>query len=419
MDQSQLGNLVLFIGLIIFAAHLFTAIFKTTKIPDVLLLIIIGILIGPSFLDILKPQDFGFAGPILSSTALILLLFEGGNNLSFSNLKNSIRDTIPIAVISFFFIFTISSFLIFTFFTQNLLTAVYAGAILGNISPAIVVPFIKILDLSDKTKSLLFLESAITDVLTIILALIFLDSISSSKITILEFFSKLLTSLIIATLLGLGGAILWSIVLEKIRQFPNTMFTTLAFLLILYGLAEKFGYSGPITILVFSILLANAKKIPFKIVRYFGSSELSEFNILEKSFFSEIVFIVKTFFFIYLGLSIQFGNFFIIISSLILTFTIYICRFIVVKFTLPNTITLREAVLISSIIPKGLAAAVLIELPLFNSLIPIETLLLFGIIKELIYCIILFSIIFTATMVYITEKKLFYIQIRKFFKNFY
>lgn len=419
MDQSQLGNLVLSIGIIIFAAHLFTAMFKKTKVPDVLLLILIGILIGPNFLDILKPHDFGFAGPILSSIALILMLFEGGNNLSFSNLKDSLKDTIPIAVISFNLIFISSSFLIFTFVTQDILTAVYAGAILGNISPAVVVPFLKLLDLSEKTKSLLFVESAITDVLTIVLALTFIDSFGSGQITILGFVGGLLTSLVMATLLGLGGAILWSIVLEKIRQFPNTMFTTLAFLFILYGLADRLGYSGPITILVFGILLANAKKIPLEIVRRFGSSELSEFNILEKSFFSEIVFIVKTFFFIYLGLSIQFGNFFIIVGSLILTSAIYACRFIVVRFTLPNSVPLREAVLISSIIPKGLAAAVLVELPLFNTQIPEDTLMLFEIIRGLVYSIILFSIIFTAVMVYLTENDLLSLPIRKFFGKFH
>ena len=294
----------------------------------------------------------------------------------------------------------------------------YSGAILGNISPAVVVPFIKLLELSEKTKSLLFIESAMTDVLTIVLALTFLDSFGSGDLTILRLVGQLLTSLVMATLLGLGGAILWSIVLEKIRQFPNTMFTTLAFLFILYGLADRLGYSGPITILVFGILLANAKKVPLKIVRKFGSSELSEFSVLEKSFFSEIIFIVKTFFFIYLGLSIQFGNFTIIVGGLILSFAIYGCRFIVVRLILPNTKTIKEAVLISSIIPKGLAAAVLVELPLFNTQFPIETLLLFESVRGLVYSVVFFSIILTAIMVYLTEKELLSLPIRKFFGKF-
>jgi len=418
MDQSQLGNLVLSIGIIIFAAHLFTAMFKKTKVPDVLLLILIGILIGPNFLNILNPNDFGFAGPILSSIALILMLFEGGNQLSLTNLKDSLKDSVPITLVSFLLIFIISTSLVFIFVTQDILTAMYSGAILGNISPAVVVPFIKLLELSEKTKSLLFIESAMTDVLTIVLALTFLDSFGSGDLTILGLVGQLLTSLVMATLLGLGGAILWSIVLEKIRQFPNTMFTTLAFLFILYGLADRLGYSGPITILVFGILLANAKKVPLEIVRKFGSSELSEFSVLEKSFFSEIIFIVKTFFFIYLGLSIQFGNFTIIVGGLILSFAIYGCRFIVVRLILPNTKTIKEAVLISSIIPKGLAAAVLVELPLFNTQFPIETLLLFESVRGLVYSVVFFSIILTAIMVYLTEKELLSLPIRKFFGKF-
>ena len=40
---------VFFVGLIIFAAHFFTALFEKTRIPDVLPLIFIGILIGPMF----------------------------------------------------------------------------------------------------------------------------------------------------------------------------------------------------------------------------------------------------------------------------------------------------------------------------------------------------------------------------------
>ena len=41
-------------------------------------------------------------------------------------------------------------------------------------------------------------------------------------------------------------------------------------------------YSGPITVLVFGILLANAKKIPLEIVKRFGSNELSEFSLSGK-----------------------------------------------------------------------------------------------------------------------------------------
>ena len=46
---------------------------------------------------------------------------------------------------------------------------------------------------------------------------------------------------------------------------------TLAFIFLLYGSAELLGYSGPISVLVFGVVLANSKQIPLNIVKRFGA----------------------------------------------------------------------------------------------------------------------------------------------------
>jgi Na+:H+ antiporter len=51
---------IFFVGLLIFLAHLFTGLFSRTKIPDVLLLMLIGLLIGPC-LGIVNIENFGAA----------------------------------------------------------------------------------------------------------------------------------------------------------------------------------------------------------------------------------------------------------------------------------------------------------------------------------------------------------------------
>ena len=111
--MEHINPLVFSIGIIIFIAHLFTTMFEKTKIPDVLLLIIIGIIIGPQVLNLLKPIDFGYVGPLLSTIALILMLFDGGNHLSLSNLKESLRDCIPITFGTFFLTFIVSFLVLF------------------------------------------------------------------------------------------------------------------------------------------------------------------------------------------------------------------------------------------------------------------------------------------------------------------
>ena len=47
LSSSKIGLIIAIIGVLIFAAHLFSAIFSKRRIPDVLFLIIIGLILGP------------------------------------------------------------------------------------------------------------------------------------------------------------------------------------------------------------------------------------------------------------------------------------------------------------------------------------------------------------------------------------
>ena len=390
------------VGLIIFAAHFFTALFERTRVPDVLPLILIGILVGPLF-GILALEDFGYVGPLLSSVALTLMLFEGGSHLTLDTLKTSLKDSVVLAITTFILTVLISFGVAYYLLGNDIIPALFMGAVLGSISPAVVVPIVRMLNLSENTKSTLVVESAITDVLSIIIALGILKTLQSEHRSIMEFIgTNLIAIMAMSLLLGFGGAVIWSTILEKIRKFPNTIFTSLAFLFLLYGFAELLGYSGPIVVLIFGIVLANSKKIPLDIVQKFGADHLTEFTSIEKTLFSEVIFLVKTFFFIYLGMSIQFGNLKILLIGIILTALFYFSRLILCRFITSKETPISEAAMISFIIPKGLAAAVLAEVPMHMEL-PEEVLATFTEIRAVIYMVILFSILLTALLIYTQE----------------
>ena len=95
--METISTFVFSVGLIIFAAHFFTALFERTRVPDVLPLIFIGILVGPLF-GILAPEDFGYVGPLLSAVALTLMLFEGGSHLTFETLRESLKDSVVLGI---------------------------------------------------------------------------------------------------------------------------------------------------------------------------------------------------------------------------------------------------------------------------------------------------------------------------------
>ena len=86
------AGVIVFVGLIVFISHLFTGIFERKRIPDVLLLMLVGLVLGP-ILGVISPEDFGIAGPMFTTITLVIILFEGGLALRFDTLKNSIKGT--------------------------------------------------------------------------------------------------------------------------------------------------------------------------------------------------------------------------------------------------------------------------------------------------------------------------------------
>jgi len=400
--METISTFVFSVGLIIFAAHFFTALFERTRVPDVLPLIFIGILVGPIF-GILEPEGFGYVGPLLSAVALALMLFEGGSHLTLETLQTSLKDSVILALATFMLTVFIASGISYYLMGYELIPALFIGAVLGSISPAVVVPIVRMLNLSERTRSTLVIESAITDVLSIIISLGILKTLLTEHKTIMEFIgTNLIATMAMSLLLGFGGAVIWSTILEKIRKFPNTIFTSLAFIFLLYGLSENLGYSGPISVLIFGVVLANSKKIPLDIVQRFGADHLTEFTSIEKTLFQEVIFLVKTFFFIFLGMSIKFGNPKVLLIGILLTVLIYIGRLLLSRILTSKDTSASEAAMISFIIPKGLAAAVLAEVPMHMNL-PDEVLLIFTEIRAVIYMVILFSILLTAFLIYTQE----------------
>ena len=94
------ASLVIFIGLLIFVSHLFTGIFERRGIPDVLLLMIIGIVVGPVF-GFVTPESFGIVTGIFTTITLVFILFQGGLDLRIETLKSSIRGTSLLTVLNF------------------------------------------------------------------------------------------------------------------------------------------------------------------------------------------------------------------------------------------------------------------------------------------------------------------------------
>lgn len=354
---------IICLGLLYFFSHYLTILYQKTRIPDVLILIFVGILIGPVF-HLASVDSLGMLGQVLTSVALIIILFEGGLNLELSSIWGSMRTASKLTVSFFFITAIIVGVLLHYMLHYSWLLSFITGFILGGTSSAVVLPMVRLLRMNDKPSTVLVLESALTDVLCIVFAISFLSSYSTGVVEIGKIAGSLISSLVLASALGVGAAYVWLRLMNWIKTFPNTQFTTFAFMFVVYGMAEYFGFSGAITALAFGIVLGNYSKInlPDRIKRKLPDGIITE---LERKLYSEIVFLLKIYFFVYLGMAIPFESsyFFIIAASLV--GAIYLARLVSTRFLVRDTdITWEDKSIMSAMVPKGLAAAVLAGLPL-------------------------------------------------------
>lgn len=396
---------ILVIGLLVFFGHFLAGFFERTKVPDVLVLMLAGILLGPVF-RVVEPDDFGRVGPVFTTLALIIILFEGGIHLNVRALGTAAADTLMVSLATMTITLLLLSLLADLLLPVDFTSAMFVGAVLAGTSSAVVVPLINVLKPSPGPATVLFLESALTDVLVIVLALGLLQGLiaEAAGVGVVtggggDLALQIGRSFLVAGLVGAAGAFVWSAILDKVRQLPNTVFTTLAYVFILFGITELWGYSGAIAALTFGIAVANLPNIPDRLFGKIFSIRLAAFAEHERAFFAEAVFLVKTFFFVYLGVSITFDDWRAVMVGLLLAAAAFAARTPVVRLLAsPKTTSRRDAALLTVLVPKGLAAAVMASLPVQAGL-PGG-----AVIQGTVYAAVFFSIVACAVLVFLVER---------------
>lgn len=390
----EIALAVLGIGLFVFLAHLFSALFERTQIPDVLLLMALGLVIGPLF-GWVTPEKFGAVGPVFTTVTLVIMLFEGGIELDLKVIGGAAQQTLMLSLSSFLVSTIVCGLIVRLLAGLPWLLSLMLGAAVGSTSPAVIVPLVRRLDISETSRTTLFLESAISDVISIVVALALMEAYLLGRIRVGEVLGNILASFVLAAIIGFTAALVWSLLLGRVRTLPNTNFTTLAFIFIVFGIVDILGYSGFIAALAFGITLGNIKSLNLKPLKRLIGQSPEDFNPKERSFFSEVVFLLKTFFFLYVGISIRLADLTSLLIASAVVAAIYIIRIPVVRLAIPASVPRQDTAFMAALVPKGLAAVVLASVPLQHMIAEGQTM------QSLTYNIVLLSILVTSALVFL------------------
>ncbi|MCB0350647.1 MAG: cation:proton antiporter [Bdellovibrionales bacterium] len=384
------GTILLIAGVFYFVAHGLTFLFQLTRIPDVLILVFVGIVIGP-IAKLAEVQDFGRMGTVMTVIALAIILFESGTKLKLQSMGKSLGATLLLTFATVIATIVILSIGALPFLGGDMGLALLTGAMLCGTSSAVVIPLVRSLKVGEKAESILVMESALTDVICIVLTFALLESMLSGGISVYGISLQVLKSLGFAALVGIVGGLFWLSIWNKVREIPSSVFTTIAFAFILYGAAELLGISGAIATLTFGITLANLPLL-------FKSSNFPTVSKVEGQFYEEIVFLLKTFFFIFLGVSIRITSYKIVTVSILLVAAVYFLRLWITRYSMPKEgVSLQDAIVTSAMVPKGLAPAVLVSLVMQKGVPHADN------IQAFVFSVVILSIIFTAALIPLTR----------------
>ncbi len=353
------------IAVVVFVGFIAQRFFDRTKIPDVLWLIGFGVLIGP-VLGLLNPSSLISIAPLIGTLTLAIIVFEGGLKLDFEEVVHNFSESglfaIAVVLLSSGFV----ALLGFQFLGLDPLIALLLGFVLAGTSYEIIIPLIAHLSVPESTKTLINLESAFNDLLTIVPVvaisqlIVFQSAAASQPIDPLK---QIVSAFAIAIVLGGAAAIFWSKFLQHMKGKPLTYLTTIAFALIVYVASESLGGNGAAAILTFGLLLANYDVV----TRALGKKP--EFALDEHiaAFQTEVSFFVRTMFFVYMGVILNFsalqgtilGTALLFFAALV--FARYLATQLLVRLD-PNQKPFKQ--IIFAAIPRGLLTAVLATVPI-------------------------------------------------------
>jgi cell volume regulation protein A len=273
------------------------------KVPDVVIFLLVGILLGPQALGWIDIA----AGSALNQIILIFgscyILFDGGASLRFSVLKRVWITITVLATVGVLITAAITGVAAYYALGVPLMVALLLGAAIASTDPATLVPIFRQIRIRDRVAQTVMSESAFNDATGAIITFAILASaVSSGEFSATAALADLLKQaglgIIVGAALGYAAALL--IAHEKysfLMEYAPVV--TVMAVMGAYLAADGLQASGFMAVFVFGMVLGNKDYFSFE-MRASESRRLDEFV-------ATTAFVMRTFIFILLGAQVDFA----------------------------------------------------------------------------------------------------------------
>ena len=252
------------LALIILLGLISAMILEKIKLPNIIGMLIVGIMLGPSMFNMIDESLLNISGDI-KEIALIIILLKAGLSLDLTDLKKVGRPAVLLCFLPA--TFEILGFLIFgpKLLGLTLLESAILGAVMGAVSPAVIVPRMTYLLENGFGKKglpqMVIAGSSADDVYVIVIFTALLALAKGSKVSIMSFLN-IPISIILGILMGvLVGFIM--VYLFKNYKLRNTykviILLSICFLFVSIekSLEGKLAISGFLAIMAMGVTIFN------------------------------------------------------------------------------------------------------------------------------------------------------------------
>lgn len=323
---------------------------RLTRIPDLIVLMIIGVSIGPA-LHLVDPGSFRSVIGVLGALALMLILFQSGLELRLRSALRYVPAGLLLALSSFGLSLGLVALMGRALLHLSWPDCLLVGAALACTSGAVVMPALEQIRTPEAIKITLTIEAAIGEILAVLIVGSQLNASGDTSSLVEGIAIDFSHNVIVALLLGVAAGLIWSRLWPRLAGQAYSNILTLGVVMGVYAVTDAVHGSGLLAVLLFGVTLTNLPRTPH-VAR-------QEARLL--AFQSELSFLVRSFFFVILGVVAEVVSRKHVLPILGILAALLLARFLAVQISrlAIRGVDPRATTLLFWMLPLGLVTTVL------------------------------------------------------------
>ena len=258
--MAEIEQILRDFGLIVGAGLLSQAVAALLRLPEMVVLVAAGVLVGPSVLGLVENPLDGVGAQLVFTIGVSLILFHGGTGISLRVLSRTAVGLSLLVLPGVFLTAGIVAVAVALIFGVPLPVALMVGAVLAATDPAILIPLFDDIRIRPKVAQTVIAESGFNDPVGTAFALAVAGSVVSGQAALSGPAFKFAWSLLLGTLIGVvaGLALSYLVSYRKggaWRESPAV--AILAVIALGYFSVEYLGGSGYLAAFVMGLIVGN------------------------------------------------------------------------------------------------------------------------------------------------------------------